>query len=131
MKHPPSQTAAPRVLLIEDDPVFQSIIERVGALAGISIQSFASANAIDISQLEQFDVAICDYETDGLTGLQTSILLRRYAPSLPVLIISAYRKVRGMKNDDPANSFLHKSAGPQRILSVALELQGQRGKKGN
>ncbi len=110
----------PHVLLIEDDPIFQSIMERVGALAGISVQSFSSVDGLAISKLLEFDVVICDFETAGLTGLQTSVLLRRYVSEVPVLLISAYHRIRGV--DETA--FVHKSVGPQIILSKALSLKG-------
>ena len=111
---------APRVLVVDDDPVFVKTISEVAKQQRIPITSFSSPmEAYRATQAIKFDVAILDYDLGKVTGVQLARHLLRTAQS-PVLIVSNCTDLGNNQWPHSIKKFLPKSLGAQALLVEAL-----------
>lgn len=76
-----------RILIVEDDPQFARLVERMLTHAGYDSEHAASAEvARDRIASEHFDVAICDLGLPGDGGLSLARELQITRPDLAVII---------------------------------------------
>lgn len=92
-----------RILLIEDDKVISSYIEKDMREAGHCVLCATDGNGgLDYALNEQFDVAIIDLMLPGLDGLSIIKNMRQHKKRAPVIILSAKRsvddRVLGLRN---------------------------------
>src|SRR5690606_426396 len=88
----PNGSYKPRVLIVDDDPVNLTVLERILALERYSIVSAASGSeALALVQGEPFDLVIADVMMPHMSGYElTAELRRRYSLSeLPILLLTA------------------------------------------
>ena len=93
-KEPRGEVITGRILIIDDDPHFLRILQRIlsGEQFGVTATS-NSCEAIELLRSSNFDLAICDLrmpECDGLNILQA---LRSGGSEIPVIILTAYGEV--------------------------------------
>ena len=112
--------AMPRILVVDDDPMFGKIMKRAAECFGAHITFVQSAEALSNEHLEDSDVAIIDFDLGALTGLDVIQRLDDKSP-LPVVLVSADDRQRGQQWPDSIQQFLIKERGPFAIIHAAFE----------
>ena len=127
--HPTRKSAsssAPRVLLVDDDPLFSEVLSALGRGKGIQLTICRSLNELAILSVSvNFDVAIVDQYLDGLYEALTGTEIARLFRQTPVVLVSqsSEAKIRSLNQSDWPNAikaFVKKTDGPDAILAVAL-----------
>ncbi|RUO30271.1 response regulator [Aliidiomarina soli] len=87
-----------RVLLIEDDLVFQQLVERFLEQRGYQVTCADDGEqGWNLVQQGEFDIVLCDLNLPGLSGLEVlERLLHSYA-QLPVIVISASERMSDIR----------------------------------
>jgi CheY-like chemotaxis protein len=101
-------TFGKRILLIEDDPAAR---ESTKLLLNIDRHSVTEAKdgieALDLVGRQPFDLVVLDFFMPGMHGGEVALQIKRIAPSLPILMITAY--LEKLSNfDKPVNAVLGK-----------------------
>jgi CheY-like chemotaxis protein len=121
-----------RILLVEDDP---SARESIKLLLKIDRHTVTEAkNGIEaLALLEQktFDLVVLDFFMPGMHGGEVARHIKRIAPSLPILMVTAYlEKLSGL--DTPVNAVLSKPFAVADLRSgIAKLVSGQPAKTGS
>jgi DNA-binding response OmpR family regulator len=118
------------ILLVEDDPAAARFAGYVlGECGGFDVVHVTDpAVALQRIADEPWDLVLADLDLPHMTGLDLLAAVRRIAPGLPVVIITA----RAMELAPAhvlfsrADAFLQKPVGPQRLTMVATALIGER-----
>jgi len=97
-----------RILVVEDDP---SARESIKLLLRIDRHEVMEAKdgreAIDLLNRQSFDLVVLDYAMPEMLGREVALHIRRIAPALPILMVTAYlEKLSGA--DLPVNAVLGK-----------------------
>jgi CheY-like chemotaxis protein len=81
-----------RVLLVEDDPEFALFCTHVLAKGGrFDVTHIADPTAaIALAAAQPWDLVLTDLDLPLLSGFEVAAVLRRMAPDLPVVIVTAY-----------------------------------------
>lgn len=120
----PVPKPGPRILLIDDDPVFIAVMQRWAALEKVQLETFTSLDEMGfIGLFSNYDVAILDYDLGYTTGIEIARCTDALLHDMPIVIVSA--KDRSLECiDAPAcvKAVLQKSKGYSHILSVATKL---------
>ena len=115
---------SPKILLIDDDPVFVAIMQRWATIEGVHLEAYASLDEMGfIGLFANYDVAIIDFDLGYITGLEIARCTDKILQQMPIVIISAKDR-SGECSDAPTcvKAILNKSSGYNHILSVALKL---------
>jgi excisionase family DNA binding protein len=80
----------PRVLIVDDEPSVRDMIAK--ALRGrYAVETAEDGTAaLEILRESDFDLLITDLRMPGMDGLALIRAARRYAPDLPVVVVTAY-----------------------------------------
>jgi len=80
-----------RVLVIDDEPAVQDLLQRVLANAGhqVAVVETAEAALIRLAK-ERYDVIVVDNNLPRMTGLELMSLVRDHHPELRAIMITAY-----------------------------------------
>ena len=80
----------PRVLIVDDEPSVRDLIAK--ALRGrYAVETAEDGTAaLEILRESDFDLLITDLRMPGMDGLALIRAARRYAPDLPVVVVTAY-----------------------------------------
>ena len=118
----PRVSGGERVLLVEDEAVVRSIIERTLARAHYRV-SVATHGAEALEMVERdgpFDLLITDVVMPGMSGWELGRRLRERVPGLRVLYISGYTEELGQEGGPTLEglSFLQKPFLPAVLLST-------------
>jgi CheY-like chemotaxis protein len=101
-------TFGKRILLIEDDP---SARESTKLLLNIDRHSVTEARdgteALDLIARQPFDLVLLDFFMPGMHGGEVALQIKRIAPALPILMITAYLE-KLSDFDKPVNAVLGK-----------------------
>jgi CheY-like chemotaxis protein len=116
-----------RILLVEDDPGAREAIKLLLTIDRHDVVEAAEgAEAIELVERKTFDLAILDYSMPGMQGSQVALHFRAIAPSLPILMISAYLEKLG-DSDKPVDAVLGKPFSIEELRrAIAQLLTGQR-----
>ena len=83
--------AAPRVLVVDDEPNVVKSCVRMLQLAGFEAQGVTSgAEALALYREDRFDLVLVDLRMPETDGLEVLRALKEYDPSVSVLIFTAY-----------------------------------------
>ncbi|MCX6130894.1 MAG: response regulator [Proteobacteria bacterium] len=112
----------PRVILIDDDPIFLAIMKRSAQLEGIELDGFLGLDDLGyIGLFAHYDVAILDFDLGIVNAIEVSQSISSLVKELPILIVSARDRSKDCMNcPKSVKSILRKSMGYQYILRVAL-----------
>jgi two-component system, cell cycle sensor histidine kinase and response regulator CckA len=121
---PPSALGTERVLLVEDEAVVRSVVERTLQRAGYSVVvATCGDEALELSHADaQFDLLITDIIMPGLNGWELGKRLAERWPGLPVLYISGYTEDAITDVDARGAAFLQKPFLPVDLLSTVRRL---------
>jgi CheY-like chemotaxis protein len=80
-----------RVLVIDDEPAVQDLLQRVLANAGhqVTVADTAEAALIRLAR-DRYDVIVVDNNLPRMTGLELMSLVRDHHPELRAIMITAY-----------------------------------------
>ncbi|HMQ32313.1 MAG TPA: response regulator transcription factor [Chloroflexaceae bacterium] len=96
---------APRLLLVEDEPVMRMVLDVRLRAAGLRVTGVASAEqALELLRGEQYAIMVTDLHLQGLDGLALLCEARRLDPDLEVLVLT------GAATLDSAIAALHNGA---------------------
>jgi len=122
----PGATASQRVLLVEDEAVVRTIVERTLARAGYQVVVATSAEeALELTDRDgRFELLVTDIVMPGMNGWQLGKRLRSRWPGLRVLYISGYTEDSAQEESvrEPRASFLQKPFLPVDLLSTLRKL---------
>ncbi len=83
-----------KVLLVDDDPVFTSIVQKAAAEFGLVIETVQSVKKFKACKLDGYDAFLVDYDLNDGTGDQILEILSKNKDSRPVVMISATNQVK-------------------------------------
>jgi len=111
-----------RILLVDDD---RGARESIKLLLTIDrhevVEATGGEEAIELLKSQTFDLAILDYFMPGLQGNQVAVRIREIAPSLPLLMITAYlEKLRD--RDKPVDAVLGKPFSIEQLRQAVANL---------
>ena len=97
-----------RILLVEDQDLVRSALRMMLELDGHQVTEASNgAEALTSFATGEFDLIITDFEMPMMKGNELAISIKRMAPSLPILMITASEKARG-EVDNPVDALLAK-----------------------
>ena len=97
-----------RILLVEDDPGARESIKLLLTIDRHAVvEATGGAEAIDLLEGQSFDLAILDYCLPGMPGNHVALRIRDIAPSLPILMITAYLE-QLQDSDKPVDAVIGK-----------------------
>jgi two-component system response regulator MprA len=96
------------ILLVEDEPGARESIKLLLTIDRHEVaEAGGGAEAIELLKSQQFDLAILDYFMPGMRGSQVARRFRDIAPSLPILMITAYLE-KLADSDKPVDAVIGK-----------------------
>jgi len=117
----------PKILLLDDDPVFRNIMVTLGATRQLDVEAYESLQEIDrFPNNLPYAGAILDYHfaeaklPDLLMGLDS------FFKDIPTLLVSADDKAELALGSSPSlRGFMPKSQGGLKILDALQDLMGR------
>ena len=115
----------PKVLVIDDDPLFRALVTKVAAKRNLAVTTCASVRELgSMAVADLFDVVIVDYFLDDLKQSLRGTDVAHVLESTPIVLIS--NNEYAFTNSDPwptsIRKFVNKKAGVNVILNTALRL---------
>jgi len=125
-----NRISARHILVVEDDP---SARESIKLLLTIDRHAVTEAKdgkeALDILSRQSFDLVLLDYAMPGMQGWEVALNIRRIAPTLPILMVTAYlEKLSGI--DKPVNAVLGKPFAMDELRDAIAKLICQERRNG-
>ena len=115
----------PRLVLIDDDPVFGHIFSKTADRQGLKIDCYETVLELDyMGLLGQYDVAVVDYDLGQVNGIEMVSYLSSLFGDIPMILVSSCDRVPTPEKPWSANvrCFVHKSQGVAAILQAAIEI---------
>jgi CheY-like chemotaxis protein len=114
----------PRVLVIDDDPVFGQLMAGKGAQRSMRIEYFPTLlEAVYGADLRDFDAAVIDCVMPEMGGLELAEYFRTFSRDMPVVLVS--RRERGAVEEwrrAGACAFVAKRKGLDAILDTVQKV---------
>ena len=93
-----------RILVVDDEPIVCDSIRMLLAFDGHAVRTANSAEqALSVFKSDQFDVLITDYAMPGMKGSELATEIRKQAPNLPVVLVTAYAEMLSSWGADLSN----------------------------
>src|SRR5690606_12932211 len=108
-----------RLVLIDDDPAFCSIMASFAASRGIELHYFNTLQEMgSLGRLADYAAAIVDYDLGSMNGIEIAEYLPVFFNDMPMLLISGRSRSNSEKRPWPSSvrRFVHKDEGPDAIL---------------
>jgi CheY-like chemotaxis protein len=97
-----------RILLVEDQDLVRAALRMMLELDGHQVTEASNgAEALNSFTSGEFDLVITDFEMPMMKGNELAVSIKRLAPSLPILMITASERARG-ELENPVDAFLNK-----------------------
>jgi CheY-like chemotaxis protein len=116
--------AAPKVLVVDDDPIVGKSIDRVLSERGYAVITAANGTeALDKLAREDYDVVYTDIKMPGMDGLEVASRIKASRPWLPVVIVTGYGTDanEAKAKEIGVAGFLRKPLSPETIDSSVAE----------
>jgi DNA-binding response OmpR family regulator len=112
-------TAAPRILIVDDDATVAEILSRYLLREGYEVASVGDGRrAVELERKLQSDLIVLDLMLPGLSGLDVCRLLRRFT-SVPIIMLTArgeeHERVFGLKLG--ADDYVVKPFSPREVTA--------------
>jgi two-component system, NtrC family, response regulator HydG len=117
---------AGRILVVEDDLVTARFVTQIlGVRGGFDVTHTADpVVALKLAATQPWDLVLTDVEMPGMTGLELLGALRRVAPGLAVIVMTAHSSLDyamgALRNS--ADEFLQKPVRPDHLLAIVTAL---------
>ncbi|MCX6128912.1 MAG: response regulator [Proteobacteria bacterium] len=110
-----------RIVLIDDDPIFITIMKRWAEREGFFLVGYHSLSEVGlIGNLSSFDAAIIDYDLGTTTGIDIAFNSSLNKHNLPIIIVSYKDRTREcVLTPSCVKAVLQKSEGYRFILQAA------------
>lgn len=110
-----------RIFFVDDEPKIREIVSEILMQAGFRVSCFAGANdCLEQLRTDRCDLLITDVKLPGMSGLELLAEVKRFFPSLSVVVITGYgdipMAVRAMKAG--AVDFIEKPLEKRNLLSA-------------
>ena len=111
-----------RILLVEDDPGARESIKLLITIDRHEVvETTGGAAAIELLKSQPFDLAILDYFLPGMHGSQVALRFREIAPSMPILMVTAYLE-KPRDSDKPVDAVIGKPFAIEELRRAIAEL---------
>jgi CheY-like chemotaxis protein len=111
-----------RILLVEDDPSTRQTIKLLLTIDRHEVvEATRGAEAIELVRNERFDLAILDYFMPEMQGNEVALRLKEIAPSLPILMITAYLE-KLAEVDKPVDAVIGKPFAVEELRRIIAKL---------
>ncbi len=119
--------AAPRILIVDDDPGQRSLLDSFlssQSLKTITVDS--GERALEVLRTEPINMMISDVRMPGISGLETLRLARKEHADLPILLVTAYTDIRDAVGAirDGAVDYLAKPIDLDQLLAAVKQATG-------
>ena len=114
-----------RILLVEDDRVLREILRRLLVQDSHTVvEATNGAEALTLFCKGAFDLVVTDFEMPALKGDELAGRIKKIAPNLPILMITAFSHRPGM--DNPVDAIVTKPCGSARLRELIGQLLSRR-----
>ena len=97
-----------RILLVDDEESLRACLRMLLELEGLQVTEASNgAEALQLFALGEFDLVITDFQMPLMEGNELAVKLKRLAPSLPILMVTASGRAR-RDADNPVDAMLGK-----------------------
>jgi len=110
----------PKILLVDDDPIFGAIMRRTAKDVKVDLTFCQSIAELGELRNLDFDVAVIDYDLGSVTGTELSEYLEKYAGQLPVVLVSNTQRANSETWSQLVKDFVHKKMGAKAIFKAAF-----------
>jgi two-component SAPR family response regulator len=119
-----TESAVPRVVLLDDDRIFAKTMERIAKKNAISLMSICNPEDLERIAGMDFDLALVDFDLGDVTGVELAEGVSEAVGYIPIIMISNRRRRPTAGEPWPATikRFVEKSVGPAEILDQALDV---------
>ena len=120
--------AAPRILVVDDDPQVRRLFARKLRSAGYSVSEAQSGRqALVVLRGSRFDLMVLDLEMPDTDGFEVLKSMRSEQPHLRVLVISGYMQGGLLEAAEwfGATATIDKLTAPQSLVETARRLLGE------
>ena len=120
-----------RFVLIDDDPVYRTILLRAATMEGFDIAVYESLMDLgSIGMLGRYDAAIVDYDLGNINGVEIAEYLSALFGDIPMVLVSEHSRSPGEKVwPSSIKKFIRKSEGYSHTLQEAKKFADLRPKK--
>ncbi|HEX5002876.1 MAG TPA: response regulator [Bacteroidia bacterium] len=126
------ETAAIRILMVEDNKVNQFLGQKLLTKMGFSVQLSSNASeAVDALQQDTFDVILMDVQMPVMTGYELTELIRNQLPApvknIPIIALTAYASLQEREKALACgmNDYVTKPYSPEELKSVLMRVVEQ------
>ncbi|MBC7251444.1 MAG: response regulator transcription factor [Anaerolineae bacterium] len=85
-----------KILVVDDEPDIREILVRYLSAPGYEVAAVAGGQeALALAEAGDFALALVDISMSGMSGLELLAELKRLAPDMPVVLVTAYLSSRG------------------------------------
>ena len=116
-------------VLIDDDPLYCSIMSHVASTLGITLDYYTSLLEMgSIGRLASYQLAIVDYDLGPINGVEVAEYLPALLGSMPLVLISAKDRSapEGTRWPDSVARFVNKGEGTEAILRAGCDILAAR-----
>ena len=117
---------SPRILLVDDDPVFRAVMVRLAQAEGIDLEAYDSVLEVEpFSRIQSYDGAIFDYHLGQQDGLDLGRCLKPFFSAVPTLLVSgddSVGEVMKKSAECPFKEFISKRLGCMKIIERMKDL---------
>jgi CheY-like chemotaxis protein len=97
-----------RILLVDDEESLRACLRMLLELEGLQVTEASNgAEALHLFALGEFDLVITDFQMPLMAGNELAVNLKRLAPSLPILMVTASGRAR-RDAENPVDALLSK-----------------------
>ncbi|RZA13721.1 MAG: response regulator [Proteobacteria bacterium] len=114
-----------KVLLIDDDRVFGSIIKNTATHFGMNLDTLVDApSRRKLTLIDDYDLLLLDYDLESTTGFAFAEVLNKAMPYMPIILISSSNRPTADKLFELPNiiGFVSKWTKPEEFFLRSLEL---------
>ena len=120
-----SESKRPKMILVDDDPVFGSIMQKEAQVMGYELDYYDSLSSLGfISQLANYDIIIVDFQMDHINGIEIAAYMPSFFSDKTVILVSNTEigEQIGQSLPEYITQFIHKNNGSEGIIKQAVDV---------